>query len=197
MKKKRKKSKLLEKELICSCCRGKVHKSEVDGMLSLQVSYWSSNKSKVDLEFLSQYKQPLFNDEHFQWACDGCLRLKKAIKGNPTKQTYCDFKPHLAYYDQKFTCDSCEAEFTFTKEEQKFWYETLGFWVQSKPKHCKECRKEKRKEKAYQKRINELKAKAENLVNEELAELAEIYEYFGNEEKRNKYLNILKKKANR
>lgn len=151
MKKKRKKTKLLEKELICPCCKSKVYKSEVEEMLTISVSYWPSNTSKVDLDFLSSYNSQLINDDDFQWACDGCLRLKNAIKANPINQTYCDHKPLLAYFDQKHLCESCDTKFLFSQQEQKFWYEKLGFWVQSKPKHCKECRKVRRIKKLYQK----------------------------------------------
>jgi hypothetical protein len=164
-------------------------------MQTLTVKNWSNETTKVDIEFLSQYKNRLLKNKGFQWACDSCLSLKKAIKANPTKQTYCDHKPILAYYDQTYNCDSCKSDFIFSKKEQKFWYEELGFWIQSKPKHCKDCRKEKRREKEYHKRIGLLKEKEENLNVEEIAELAEIYNHFGNEAKRNMYLNILKKKA--
>jgi len=194
LKKKRKKTKLIEKELICPCCKSIVYKSEVEEMMTLTVSFWPTNTSKVDIDFLSSYKSQMFYDENFQWACDGCLKLKKATKANPANQTYCDHKPLLAYFNQKHQCESCDTIFIFSQQEQKFWYEKLGFWVQSKPKHCKECRKEKRKEKYYHKRIKELKVNSENLEVNELAELAEIYEHFGNEVKRNMYLNKLKKK---
>ncbi|MGK0365627.1 MAG: hypothetical protein ACI85O_002693 [Saprospiraceae bacterium] len=169
-----------------------MYSSEVEEMQTLTVSTWSNETSKVDIEFLSQYKSQYFKDKDFQWACDSCLSLKKAIKANPTKQTYCDFKPILAYYDQTYNCDSCKSDFVFSKQEQKFWYEERSFWVQSKPKHCKECRKKKRKEKEYHKRISQLKKKGENLKVEEIAELAEIYDHFGNEAKRNMYLNRIK-----
>ena len=193
MKKKRKESKLFKKELKCTCCNNNVYASEIENMKSLSVSLWPNKTSKVDAEYLSSYSINTFNSENFQWACDSCLVLKKAIVANPTKQTYCDYKPYLAYFDKEIECQSCGVQFTFKKEEQLFWYEKLGFWVQSRPKNCIECRRIKRKEKSYQKRIEELNSKSELLNLEELNELAQIYDYIGNEAKRNMYLNKIKK----
>lgn len=192
MKKKQKNSKLLQKELRCTCCKNEVYSSDIKEMKSIPISAKQTGFDKVDLEFLSNYTHSSLHRDDHQWACDTCIEQKKAVKANPDKQTYCDHLPILAYYDQKYNCKSCEVEFIFSKEEQKFWYEELNFWVQSKPKHCKECRKLKRKEKEYHKRINELKEKETSLNAKELSELAVIYEYFGNEVKRNMYLNKLK-----
>jgi hypothetical protein len=42
--------------------------------------------------------------------------------------------------DTIFRCDRCEAEFSFSAPEQRRWYEDLGFWIDSLPKHCLRCR---------------------------------------------------------
>ncbi len=195
MKKKKKKNKPAEKVLKCICCKNEVYGSEVEEMKKIKIPYGANYTIKVDNDFLKTYKNSILNDKNFQWACDSCLASKRAIKGNPANQTYCDYSPYLAYFDRDFECESCESTFVFAKKEQKFWYEELKFWVQSMPKHCKSCRKEIRKEKQYHKRIAELNEKQGSLKIDELSELAVIYDHFGNEQKRNKYLNLVKKKS--
>ncbi len=83
----------------------------------------------------------------FHWACDGCLHSKRAIVGNPAKQKFCDHPPFLAYYDEEKTCNTCKRTFIFSASEQKHWYETLEFWVQSEAKDCLECRRKAREQK--------------------------------------------------
>src|SRR5690349_12571086 len=69
-----------------------------------------------------------------RWACEDCLRSGRAIVANPARQLYCDWSPYLAYFDKSGVCTKCGSEFIFPKEEQRYWYEELGFWVQSYPK---------------------------------------------------------------
>jgi hypothetical protein len=38
----------------------------------------------------------------------------------------------------------CGQRFVFAAAEQRFWYETLQFWVQSRPKRCIPCRRARR-----------------------------------------------------
>ena len=45
------------------------------------------------------------------------------------------------YYDVKRTCRDCKRLFIFFAEEQKFWYETLGFPLESDCVRCIDCRK--------------------------------------------------------
>ncbi len=52
--------------------------------------------------------------------------------------------PYLAYSDIGHRCSDCGEKFVFTKHEQRFWYEELGFWVQSRPKQCVACRQKRR-----------------------------------------------------
>lgn len=87
----------------------------------------------------------LIKTNHFQWACDHCIDNNIAIEAKIEKQTFCNNPPYLAYVDIDKICQTCDSKFKFTKEEQKYWYEELKFWVQSTPKNCKECRKVIRK----------------------------------------------------
>jgi len=73
------------------------------------------------------------------WACNTCLGSGRAVQGDPSKQRWCDLNPYYAYFDEQRKCLDCADVFTFTKEEQKHWYEVLQFWVQSRPKYCKGC----------------------------------------------------------
>lgn len=79
-----------------------------------------------------------------QWACDGCLRAGRALVANAWKQTFCDHPPRLAYFDQTLRCAACGERFVFAAAEQRFWFETLGFWVQSTPRQCSSCRRARR-----------------------------------------------------
>ena len=82
--------------------------------------------------------------EIVHWACDDCIKKGKAIKGAPRVQTYQDYYPYLAYFNELRICKECGQEYIFDKDEQKHWYEVLKFWVQSRPKYCKACYKKKR-----------------------------------------------------
>ncbi len=85
---------------------------------------------------------------HFFW---GCLHpdYESAIKADITRQDYCSYPRHW-YIDATFRCDRCEELFCFSAAEQKAWYEDYGIYVDSCPRHCRECRKELRDLKALQ-----------------------------------------------
>ncbi|WP_337176979.1 zinc-ribbon domain containing protein [Paludisphaera sp.] len=79
-----------------------------------------------------------------QWACSRCIRAGLALEGRPALQTWCDFEPYFAFIDAKMTCRDCGRSFVFSAAEQRHWYETLKFWVQSRPKQCLACRRVRR-----------------------------------------------------
>jgi len=82
--------------------------------------------------------------EIVHWACDDCIKKGLAFLGAPREQTYQDYYPYLAYFNELRICNECGKEYIFEKEEQKHWYEVLKFWVQSRPIYCKACYKKKR-----------------------------------------------------
>ena len=90
----------------------------------------------------------------------GVLRLdySTAVRSNPERQN-CSICPRYWYVDAMFACDRCGSEFTFTAAEQRTWYEEYGFWIDSLPRHCLDCRRELRDLKAarqdYDRRIKE------------------------------------------
>jgi uncharacterized protein YbaR (Trm112 family) len=79
-----------------------------------------------------------------QWACSPCLQAGWALEGRPAEQMFCDWEPYFAFIDAELWCKDCRRKFVFTAAEQRFWYETLKFWVQSRPKQCVECRRARR-----------------------------------------------------
>lgn len=82
-----------------------------------------------------------------QWACRFCLKERRAIAANPEVQIFCDYSPYFAYYDVTLRCGDCGEQFIFSAKEQKYWYEDLKFWVQSRPKQCAACRRARRERK--------------------------------------------------
>jgi hypothetical protein len=107
-------------------------------------------KGNVDDPILAREKDFAHKDK-IHWACDKCLEKGKAILADPTQQTFVDFVPYYAYFDRKFQCRKCGKLFTFSANEQRYWFETLKFWVQSYPKDCIDCRRRKREAKKQSK----------------------------------------------
>jgi hypothetical protein len=83
---------------------------------------------------------------HLFW---GALHLDyaTAVQADVSKQNR-SICPRYWYIDAAFRCARCGNTFVFTAEEQRFWYEELGFWIDSKAKHCGECRRKLRELKA-------------------------------------------------
>jgi hypothetical protein len=71
------------------------------------------------------------------------IDYETAVRSDPGKQN-CSICPRYWYVDAIFPCDRCGAEFAFTADEQRVWYEDYGFWVDSVPRHCLACRRDLR-----------------------------------------------------
>jgi len=67
-----------------------------------------------------------------------------AVRANTEKQNYCVCPRHW-YMDADFRCKRCGREFTWTADEQKSWFEDYFFWVDSRPRHCRQCQGELRR----------------------------------------------------
>ena len=78
---------------------------------------------------------------------------ESAIKADVSQQNAATCPRHW-YADATIKCELCNVNFLFSKEEQKYWYETLKFWVDSFPKKCSECKK---KEKEFHQEFNYVK----------------------------------------
>ncbi|SHK33117.1 Probable zinc-ribbon domain-containing protein [Chryseobacterium polytrichastri] len=135
-----------------------------------------------------------FTNNNFEWACDLCLKNKKAIIAIPPLQNHV-WNPKVAYYDTYLICRTCGKDFTFTKEEKKIWYETLQFWIQSSPVNCLQCRQQIRLLKIQSSTLSSiLKKDKKEMSIEELTTVVEIYQKWNKPEKVKHYESLLKKK---
>ena len=72
------------------------------------------------------------------------LDKSECVAANPKMQNY-TVTPELTYCSMQLTCARCHLPFWFTANEQRQWYEQWGFWIDSIPKECVDCRKELRR----------------------------------------------------
>ncbi|MEM6803170.1 MAG: zinc-ribbon domain containing protein [Bacteroidota bacterium] len=187
----------------CKVCNSQVDASKMKQVFKSfafegQIQKKGSSLEETFLELVKRYP------DMYQWACDDCIENEKALVGNPQKQFYTftypwdTASPFFAYYDKHFSCQTCKEKFTFSKEEQQYWYEELNFVVYSKPINCADCRKKIRSSKNLNKTLSELlrEGKPEDL--NKLQRIAEIYHEMGKPEKMKTYLaeaEKLKRKA--
>lgn len=155
---------------------------------------------KLDRDQYKHYKElkidtySSFIQSNFDWACDDCLNSKKAIQAIPELQNYC-WNPHYAYFDSTFICNKCKSEFIFKKEEKKFWYESLKFWIDSTPNNCTSCRKDIRQLKIENKTLSEILRKEESEIEVgELEKVIAIYTKWEKIERAKYYKSILVKR---
>lgn len=137
------------------------------------------------------------------WACDKCISKGFALLADLEKQAYCDWPPYFVYQDEEHDCRTCGCKFIFSKEEQQFWYEGLGFLVQSEAVNCRKCRAEIRNRKdrirKAQKELQEIKP---NLNIDSVIQLKKIVDLYSMTESHNKVrqyterLNRLIKQSN-
>jgi O-acetyl-ADP-ribose deacetylase (regulator of RNase III) len=118
-----------------------------------------------------------------QWACPECIHLGRALPAEPLGQTFCDHPPYLAYFDVNMHCEDCGCEFVFSAGEQRYWYEELKFWVQSRPKQCAPCRKRRRLKNRLSQEIGQVLAELDPRDPEQLARVAEMYLQMNNRRK--------------
>lgn len=115
--------------------------------VSITVPWFLSHPQLLEAVVKGEFQDSHSKHEKIHWACDNCLKNGKALLADPTKQTFVDFVPYYGYFDLPFVCDTCGKDFVFPALEQRYWYENLKFWVQSKPKNCADCRRKKREAK--------------------------------------------------
>lgn len=180
---------------ICSCCKSEVHRTEMNTCLSVL--------EKIERAEYKHYKElkidtyDSFIECSFEWACDNCLKDKKAILASPGSQNY-SWYPNLAYHDIDKTCRNCGTDFKFTKEEKQLWYEKLKFWTDSEPVNCLSCRREVRLLKIDNTTLSTILKKAETeMTQEELQTVVEIYRKWEKEERAKYYESILTKRLKR
>lgn len=147
------------------------------------------------LWYLSGGLSVLLRKQEFSWACDNCIESGKAIEADIEKQLYCDNPPHLAYFDQERICDQCGTEFIFSKGEQKHWYETLGFWVQSVPNLCFKCNKERKEARNINTELSNLMQHLDFKNPAELFRISDLYIRMGKPLKAKHYSTLAQKAA--
>lgn len=79
----------------------------------------------------------------------GCVHVdyNSAIRADTSKQHF-SVAPRYWYVDADVRCEQCDEMFRFSADEQRHWYEEYGFYVDSFPRHCTDCRRERRRLKA-------------------------------------------------
>ena len=90
---------------------------------------------------------------------------ESAIPADISRQKYAVY-PRSIYVDLEEQCEVCKRPFIFFALEQKFWFETLGFWVDAHCTRCIDCRKKDQNVRRLQNTYAELRVKA-NLNREE------------------------------
>jgi hypothetical protein len=187
-------------KLRCPCCS----KARAVGLLhrfagTLRTSY-KKHSSEFTKESLNWYIQKA-NETRFKCACDVCLASGNAIAAKPWLQVYGLSYPYYAYYDVKYTCEDCATTFTFSAKEQQYWYETLKFIIDSRPKQCLACRRKRRGVKAANKALTTAIASLSENINAQdpaqLAELSELYIKVGSYTKALEFYRRAKNKLKR
>lgn len=70
--------------------------------------------------------------------------LSRHLRADQQRQ-HCLVLPEEWYVEATFVCTRCTQRFAFTPEEQRHWYEELGFWIDSVPRQCAPCRQRARR----------------------------------------------------
>ncbi len=65
--------------------------------------------------------------------------------GDPSRQVFGLGGPALVFGPLEKRCRECGVDFVFTADEQRHWYETLGFFLDSTAVRCSSCRTKRRK----------------------------------------------------
>lgn len=75
------------------------------------------------------------------WRYSSALAVDESqcIEADAEKQNY-SVVPESMYYSMQLSCEQCQQPFWFTANEQQLWYEQWGFWIDSVPKQCADCR---------------------------------------------------------
>lgn len=83
------------------------------------------------------------------------MNYETAQSADISRQNY-SVCPRYWYVDATFNCADCGKEFTFSASEQRFWFEDMFFWVDSRPKRCVPCRKAERADVELRKRYDSM-----------------------------------------
>lgn len=120
---------------------------------------------------------------------------QSAIVADVSKQNHSGF-PRELYVDIEKTCTICGRAFIFFAKEQQYWYEVLGFYIDTDCVKCIECRNKEKKIKEKALRYEEL-IKKKNRTHRDIKDLKyvayDLYEV-GYLKNKSKLAQILKLK---
>jgi hypothetical protein len=127
------------------------------GYLSPEVSlHWNSTSYR---EIAERYRALTGQTSRFdKWLYDPTAVKRipgTAITANLARQTAATV-PVTHYFDLERKCQDCGTPFIFFAEEQKYWYEELGFGLDSDCVRCVVCRKQQQAITRLIKRYEEL-----------------------------------------
>ncbi len=166
-------SKRRKTELVCPCCSVTRGEQAKQHLLDIELK---CDRHKLKVWWMDEgWSIQAAMAGSLQWACPICLKRSIAFQGKPWLQTWCDYTPYFAFFDVKLNCEDCKNKFVFSASEQQFWYEKLQFWVQSRPKQCKNCRKVRRQIKQANTELQELLKNCDRNNSIDLAKLARLY----------------------
>lgn len=66
--------------------------------------------------------------------------------------------PKYFYVNEYKTCIQCGKDFVFGAQEQKYWYETLKFYITATAGRCRDCRRRRRTDQALRLELAAVKA---------------------------------------
>jgi len=81
-----------------------------------------------------------------------------ALRADVSVQLYTIY-PRPYYVDMLKSCNDCSRAFIFYAREQRYWYETLGFYIDADCVRCVECRRKQHAVKRHMVRYTELQAR--------------------------------------
>jgi hypothetical protein len=94
--------------------------------------------------FTESNPQADFQTVHLHWhSSEECRIPGTAIQADLRRQTPATV-PVTHYFDVRSVCRDCGRPFIFFADEQKHWYEELGFGLDSNCVRCPPCRKKER-----------------------------------------------------
>ena len=80
-------------------------------------------------------------DPSWKYAIDNVTIIPNTAIHADTSKQHGSAIPIYVYYDVLKTCVDCRRPFIFFAEEQRYWFETLGFANDANCIRCVECRK--------------------------------------------------------
>lgn len=110
------------------------------------------------------------------------LDYATAVRADIDKQNF-SVAPRHWYLDADVVCDMCGEVFRFSVDEQRLWYETYRFYVDSFPRKCLRCRRTSRHMKdlrqQYEARISEALRGRDVEVKRKLVEIIDSLQAIG------------------